>query len=254
MSNLGITVADRERTILIIDDYTSNLGVIADYLEEDGFDIMVAQDGESGLQKAQIGQPNIILLDVMMPGIDGFETCRRLKEDKRTKDIPVIFMTALINVEDKIKGFEVGGVDYVTKPVQQAEVLARINLHLRLYKLTQWLQQSNQELFQALEDLNMTQAQLIESEKMAALGRVVAGVAHEINTPLGVAVTAASALMGETKSLSAAYERDEMTQAQFEEFLETGHQSTRLILSNLERAAGLVQSFKKVAVDQSSEN
>ncbi len=111
----------KECTILIIDDNTTNLGVAVDFLEREGFGIMVAKNGKNGVEKAQLGQPDIILLDVMMPGIDGFETCRRLKAKEATEDIPVIFITSLNDEEDKIKGFEAGAVDYVTKPIQQGD-------------------------------------------------------------------------------------------------------------------------------------
>ncbi len=135
--------------ILVIDDNPTNLGVLVDYLEEYGFEIIVARNGEMGLKRAQVAQPDMILLDVMMPGIDGFETCRRLKTDESTFEIPVIFMTALSSTEDKVKGFEVGGVDYVTKPIQYKEVLARVTTHLRLRDLTRKLQGTNQELCRA---------------------------------------------------------------------------------------------------------
>jgi signal transduction histidine kinase/CheY-like chemotaxis protein len=133
-------------TILIVDDNPTNLGVLFDYLEEYGFRILVSQDGESGLKRAEYARPDIILLDVMMPGMDGFETCRRLKASPVTKDIPVIFMTALASTEDKVKGLEEGAVDYVTKPIQQAEVLARLTTHLRIRDLTQRLQKKNLQL------------------------------------------------------------------------------------------------------------
>jgi len=132
--------------ILIIDDSPTNLGVLADYLENYDFDILVAEDGESGLNKAQYALPDLILLDVMMPGIDGFETCRQLKADEKTKDIPIIFMTALAETEHKVKGFASGAVDYVTKPLHQEEVLARIHTHLKINDLTNRLQAANQEL------------------------------------------------------------------------------------------------------------
>jgi len=109
----------------------------------------VAKNGSIGLKIAQALQPDIILLDVMMPGMDGFETCRRLKIDESTFDIPVIFMTVLDSTEDKVNGFEVGGVDYVTKPIQHKEVLARVTTHLRIRDLTHKLQKTNQALSRA---------------------------------------------------------------------------------------------------------
>ncbi len=121
------------RTILIVDDTPTNLRVAVDYLEEHGYHVVIAQDGEEGLQRAKLVQPDLILLDVMMPGIDGFETCRQLKAEPVTWDIPVVFMTALADVDDKIAGFRAGGVDYVTKPLQVGELIARVDTHLGLY-------------------------------------------------------------------------------------------------------------------------
>lgn len=140
-------------TILIIDDSATNLALAVDYLEESGFVVLVAQDSESGFKQAKYADPQLILLDVLMPRVDGFETCRRLKADAATKDIPVIFMTALSNPEDKVKGFEVGAVDYITKPIQREELLARIINHLRIQALTQQLQQQNQQLQQQAWEL-----------------------------------------------------------------------------------------------------
>jgi len=136
----------KKYTILIVDDTPTNIGVVTDYLADYGFEILIARDGEKALQRSRYTRPDLILLDVMMPGIDGFGTCRRLKADEVTKDIPVIFMTALANPEDKVRGFEVGGVDYVTKPLHQEEVLARITTHLRIRDLTLSLQKANKQL------------------------------------------------------------------------------------------------------------
>lgn len=145
-TNNGAT--DKSNSILIIEDNPINLGVAVDYLEASGFLVLVAQDGESGLKRAKYTCPHLILLDVILPGINGFETCRGLKADAATKDIPVIFMTALSDIEDKVKGFEVGAVDYITKPIQREELIARITTHLRLQALTQQLQKQNQQLQQ----------------------------------------------------------------------------------------------------------
>ncbi len=150
-------------SVLIVDDNPTNLGVIGDYLEQVGFEIIAARNGSSGIMRAKKAQPDIILLDVMMPGIDGFETCRRLKQDETTKHIPVIFMTALTSTQDKVTGFNVGAVDYVTKPIQYEEVVARIGTHLRLRDLTQTLRQTNQELSSTLDDLKKIQAELFDA-------------------------------------------------------------------------------------------
>jgi diguanylate cyclase (GGDEF)-like protein/PAS domain S-box-containing protein len=145
LSKLSASEA-RSRTILIIDDTPANLGVVARNLEANNCDILVAQDGEEGLRRAALAQPDLILLDVMMPGIDGIETCRRLKAAEATRAIPVIFMTALADVTDKVAGFAAGGVDYVTKPFQVEELLARVNTHLALRAIQQEVAGQNRQL------------------------------------------------------------------------------------------------------------
>ncbi len=118
--------------ILLVDDHPDILKALVIFLENVGFDIVIALNGAEAIERAIQTIPDIILLDVLMPGIDGFETCRRLKADERTCEIPVIFMTALSEPVNKVKGFEAGGVDYVTKPLHYEEVLARINAHLTI--------------------------------------------------------------------------------------------------------------------------
>jgi two-component system, NtrC family, sensor kinase len=153
----------QQDAILIVDDTPTNLKLLFEMLNSSGYRVSIAKNGESALEKVHDIIPNLILLDVMMPGIDGFETCRRLKANPKTKDIPVIFMTALADTVDKVKGLQLGAVDYITKPIEYEEVLARINVHLELRK---------------------TQLKLIQKEKMSSLGVLVAGIAHEINNPV----------------------------------------------------------------------
>lgn len=129
--------------VLIVDDNPANLNVATDYLEECDFLVMSARNGEKGLEYARSGQPDLILLDVKMPGLDGFEVCRRLKHDDGTRHIPVIFMTALDGVEDQLEGFRAGGVDYLTKPVQRELMLARVTAHLTIARLQQDLREEN---------------------------------------------------------------------------------------------------------------
>lgn len=127
-------------TILIVDDDVTNLKVALDPLRSQGYEVLTARDGASGLNRAALAQPDLILLDVQMPGIDGFETCSRLKANPATKAIPVIFMTALNSIENTLRGFAVGGVDYVPKPFQVEELLARVATHVLLYQLQRDLQ------------------------------------------------------------------------------------------------------------------
>jgi two-component system, sensor histidine kinase and response regulator len=122
-------------TILIVDDTPANLRALADCITTAGYALMVAEDGEEALAQTSHAVPDLILLDVMMPGLDGFETCRRLRQAEGTRDVPVIFMTALADTAEKIMGFQAGAVDYLTKPIQHEEALARIRTHLMLRNL-----------------------------------------------------------------------------------------------------------------------
>jgi signal transduction histidine kinase len=175
--------------ILLVDDNPNNLKVLSEAIQGYGWKALMATDGESAIEQTEYAIPDLILLDVMMPGIDGFETCRRLKSNPITENIPVIFMTALSDATEKVKGLEMGAVDYITKPFQQEEVIARLKLHLKISYLTRTLeasvQQRTAELSQSLQELQQTQLQLIQSEKMSILGQLVAGIGHEINNPIG---------------------------------------------------------------------
>ena len=139
-------------TILVVDDTPTNINLLLEYLGQQGFKVLVAIDGESAIEQAGFAQPDLILLDVLMPGIDGFETCRRLKQDAATRSIPVIFMTALSETVDKVRGFKVGAVDYVTKPLQHDEVLARVTAHLTIQNLQRELQDANECLEQRVTE------------------------------------------------------------------------------------------------------
>lgn len=152
-------------TILIVDDNPTNLGVLFDALTDAGFKVLVAQDGESAIQKVRYAPPDVILLDVIMPGIDGFETCRRLKGDERTREIPVIFMTALSQTAVVVRGFQLGAVDYIIKPTQQEIVIARVTTHLTIQKLRYSLQVQNAQLQQEIQQRQRAESALQEANQ-----------------------------------------------------------------------------------------
>ncbi|MCU0524370.1 MAG: response regulator [Elainella sp. Prado103] len=211
-----MTFNPESQAILIVDDTPTNLEILSETLVEAGFQVAVAVDGESALEQLEYYQADLILLDIMMPGINGFETCRRLKANPATHSIPVIFMTALSDTESKVKGLSLGAVDYITKPFQQAEVLARVKVQLQVRHFSRALESQNQQLKQeiarreqaeaalyqlnqtleiqvqnrtaelstALESLQQMQVQLIHSERMSSLGQLIAGIAHEVNNPI----------------------------------------------------------------------
>ncbi len=161
---MNITTS-KQNTLLIVDDEPINLNLLMSYLE-DRYDVRVAQNGEEALIEANQTKPDLILMDVRMPKLDGFEACRRLKANRETNDIPVIFMTALVDTGDKVKGFEAGAVDYVTKPIQYKEMLARINAHLSLRNLQIVLEQQNT----AIEQKNLElQRQNLELDALAQI-------------------------------------------------------------------------------------
>ncbi len=137
-------------TILVVDDTPTNLALLFTGLRNAGYKVLINERGDVALQTAAYVLPDLIVLDVMMPGIDGFETCRRLKEDPRTHDIPVILMTALTDPIDEVTGLRAGAVDYITKPIHVEVVLARIKTHLTLRKLYRDLEHKSAALEEAL--------------------------------------------------------------------------------------------------------
>jgi signal transduction histidine kinase len=159
-------------TLLIVDDTPANVSILFDFLIENGFKVLVAGNGKRAIQRAKYAKPDLILLDVMMQEIDGFETCKILKSDEQTKDIPIIFMSALTDTVDKVKGFQLGAADYIAKPVQHEEVLARITSQLTFYNIKKQLQVHTLEL----EKRNME------------LDAFAHTVAHDLKNPLNAII------------------------------------------------------------------
>ena len=155
----------KQGNILIVDATPENLRVLWELLRSEGYGARAVPDGAMALEAAATQPPDLILLDIMMPRMDGYEVCRRLKADERLRDVPVIFLSALQDVEDKVKAFAVGGVDYIGKPFQFAEVRARVETHLRLRRLQVELEAHNQ----TLTDLVKAQVREISDSQMATI-------------------------------------------------------------------------------------
>ncbi len=149
-----------EGNIVIVDDTPENLTVLRKMLTEQGYRVRPAVNGEIALQTILVDLPDLILLDIVMPGMDGYEVCRRLKAEKKTCDIPIIFISALNEIEDKIRAFTQGGVDYISKPFHTEEVLARVKTHLSLYSMVSFLETKNLQLQKALDEVKQLQGML----------------------------------------------------------------------------------------------
>jgi signal transduction histidine kinase len=248
-----------KKTILIIDDEVYIRKSTKSFLEDFSFKVIEAENGRTGLEKSINNKPDLILCDLRMPGMDGLEVLAAVTENQ--PETPIIIVSGAGNIKDTVKALRLGAWDYIIKPIQNMDVLYHsINKALeradfikekRLYHTN--LEQANKELKESLKALKQTQDKLVQSDKMAALGELVAGVAHEINTPVGIGVTAASFLDTKTRELKGIYESGDIKKSELESYIKTIEDIASSILINMERAAELISSFKQIAVDQSIE-
>lgn len=171
------------KILVVDDDFTVQL-ILQDLLESVGHQVCLAEDGETGLKEAINFQPDVMICDWMMPQMDGLEVCRRVKATPELTTTFFILLTAREQVDDRVKGLDTGADDFLSKPIETQELLARVRAGLRTRQLMQQLSQTNQQLNQTLQELQQTQAQLVQSAKMSSIGSMVGGIAHEINNPV----------------------------------------------------------------------
>lgn len=242
--------------VLVVDDKKENLDLLTGILEHQGFEVSFAMNGQQAIQIATLNRPDLILLDVMMPGIDGFETCRRMKALNDLRDIPVIFVTALTEVKDMVTGLSIGAVDYVTKPIHQEEIIARVQTHLQIRQLIRVRDELIEQLrLQNIEQKKITllkQQQLEKNSKLSYLGEIIGELTHELGTPLGVATTAISTLADKNNRLQRALAAQTLTQSKLSEFLSVSEEHFNIVMANLSNANQLTSSFKHIAVGEFS--
>ncbi|NRB23317.1 hybrid sensor histidine kinase/response regulator [Shewanella sp.] len=272
-------MSDPQAKILIVDDEPNNLRVYERILAPLNLDFTKAMSGQQALAVAHKHDFFLILMDVQMPGMDGFEAASLILDHPKTCHIPVIFITAFARDEAfEFKGYISGAVDYLVKPINDEILKSKVGVFLELYKerlrlgqayetkkkaeeelrvhkenLEELVKARTKELQQSMEHLISAQDKLVKAEKMASLGRLVSGVAHELNTPIGICVTAASFMHGETARLNHDFKEGQLAHEDMSGFFDAAIQSSEMILSNLNRASKLIKDFKLVAVDVSSE-
>ena len=222
--------------ILVVDDVPAISDFLTVLLTREGYQVSTVTNGESALEFVAEHLPDLILLDIMMEGIDGFETCRRLKADEIARHIPVIFITASNNPEDIVAGFNLGAVDFLAKPLGREDVCSRVATQLKV-----------QAFIQAQQE------QIIQAEKLASIAELMGEFSHELETPIGIILTAQSHMADKLAQFKAIMADNKLTKHKLTAFVDAVEDANQLIHSNINRAIERTSSFKRLSVDQCSE-
>lgn len=204
-----------QMTVLTVDDTPANIRLLTHYLEKQGYRVLTAEDGFEGFKAAIQHHPDLVLLDVMMPGTDGYEVCELLKAEEETKDIPIMFLTAKAEVEDRIRGFELGAVDYITKPFNLTEITTRLRTHLRLKYLEKERVRMGRILLQTQKLASLGKSQSVFAERLSGLTekiqtglKTAVGGSGDGNAGLASAIEEMKRLLGDLQSVSNATASD----------------------------------------------
>lgn len=201
----------KQAIILVVDDNPTNLEILDHALTQEGYKVRIEAEGLNVIKQARLSIPDLILLDIMLPDLNGFEVCKQLKADPLTEGIPIIFMTALADPVDKIKGLNLGAVDYITKPFQKEELLARVRGHVQLRQLNKTLELQNQQLIELKNELEnrvaertaeLSQALEKEKELNQLKSRFITMASHEFRTPLAIISSSSGILQNFSDRLS----------------------------------------------------
>ena len=218
-------------SILVVDDTLDNLRLLVGMLVKHGYKVRAVTSGQRALDTVHLALPDLILLDISMPKMNGYEVCERLKADERTHDIPIIFLSALDETQHKVKAFTVGGVDYITKPFQFEEVLARVETHLTFCRLQKQLQAANREL---------AHSNALLAAQNAELDAFAHTVAHDLKNPLGI-------MVGYTTALETLY--DEMSSQELEDYMHKITQTGRKMVNIVDELLLLASVRKQQDID-----
>jgi signal transduction histidine kinase len=249
--------------LLVVDDQPINIQTLYQVFK-DGHEVFMATSGEQALKFCTETLPDLILLDVVMPGMDGHTVCTHLKADPRTHDIPVIFVTAHNDPQEETIGLQLGAVDFISKPINAAVVRARVHAQLTLRRTLREVQELNEnleervarrttELEQALDSLQQSRDELAHSEAKATLSTMIASVSHELGTPLGNSKMIASTLADQTRTLDQLLKSGQVKRSDLDRYMSQAMEGAALMESNLQRAVKLLENFHQVAADQASE-